>query len=91
MDAVFLSRLQFGLTTAFHIILPTLTIGLALYLVVVELLWLSGKNEIYYRMDRFWMKIFAIHFAAGVVSGVTLKFEFGTNFARCSDAVAGYH
>jgi cytochrome bd ubiquinol oxidase subunit I len=88
MDAVFLSRLQFALTTAFHIIFPTLTIGLALYLVVVEFLWLRTKNEIYYRMYRFWVKIFAIHFAVGVVSGITLEFEFGTNFARFSDAVA---
>ena len=88
MDVVFLSRLQFGLTTAFHILFPTLTIGLALYLVVVEFLWLRTKNEMYYRMYRFWVKIFAIHFAVGVVSGITLEFEFGTNFARFSQAVA---
>jgi len=88
MDVVFLSRLQFGLTTAFHIIFPTLTIGLSLYLVIIELLWLRTKKEIYYRMYRFWVKIFAIHFAVGVVSGITLEFEFGTNFARFSQAVA---
>lgn len=88
MDVVFLSRLQFALTTAFHIIFPTLTIGLALYLVVVELLWLKTRSEIYYRMYRFWVKIFAIHFAVGVVTGITLEFEFGTNFARFSQAVA---
>ncbi len=88
MDVVFLSRLQFALTTAFHILFPTLTIGLALYLVIVELLWLRTRKEIYYRMYRFWVKIFAIHFAVGVVSGVTLEFEFGTNFARFSQAVA---
>lgn len=88
MDVVFLSRLQFGLTTAFHILFPTLTIGLALYLVVTEFLWLRTKNEIYYRMYRFWVKVFAIHFAVGVVSGITLEFEFGTNFARFSQAVA---
>lgn len=88
MDIVFLSRLQFGLTTAFHIIFPTLTIGLALYLVIVEFLWLKTREEIYYRMYRFWVKIFAIHFAVGVVTGITLEFEFGTNFARFSQAVA---
>lgn len=88
MDVVLLSRLQFGLTTAFHIIFPTFTIGLALYLVLVEFLWLKTKNELYYRMYRFWVKIFAIHFAVGVVSGITLEFEFGTNFARFSQAVA---
>ncbi len=88
MDVVFLSRLQFALTTSFHIIFPTLTIGLAVYLVIIEFLWLRTKSEIYYRMYRFWVKIFAIHFAVGVVSGITLEFEFGTNFARFSQAVA---
>lgn len=87
MDVVTLSRLQFGLTTAFHILFPTLTIGLAVYLVAVEALWLRYKNEIYYRMYRFWVKIFALHFAVGVVSGITLEFEFGTNFAVFSEAV----
>lgn len=88
MDTVFLSRLQFGLTTAFHILFPTLTIGLAIYLVVVEFLWLKTRDEMYYRMYRFWVKIFAIHFAVGVVSGITLEFEFGTNFAVFSQTVA---
>ena len=86
MDVVTLSRLQFGLTTAFHILFPTLTIGLVVYLVAVEALWLKTKSEIYYRMYRFWVKIFAVHFAVGVVSGITLEFEFGTNFARFSEA-----
>ena len=88
MDAVLLSRLQFGLTTAFHIIFPTLTIGLGLFLVVTEALWLKTKDEIYYRLYRFWVKIFAIHFAVGVVTGITLEFEFGTNFAVFSQKVA---
>lgn len=87
MDVVTLSRIQFGLTTAFHIIFPTLTIGLAVYLAVVEFLWLKTRREIYYRMYRFWVKIFAVHFAVGVVSGITLEFEFGTNFAGFSQAV----
>ena len=88
MDALFLSRLQFGLTTAFHIIFPTLTIGLSLYLVIIELLWLKTKKEIYYRMYRLWVKIFSIHFSVGVVTGITLEFEFGTNFALFSQAVS---
>jgi len=88
MDAVFLSRIQFAVTTMFHILFPVLTIGLALYLVVVELLWLMTKHEIYYRMYRFWVKIFAINFGVGVVSGVVLEFEFGTNFANFSQAVS---
>ncbi len=88
MDPVSLSRLQFAITTMFHILFPVLTIGLALYLVLVELLWLWTKQEIYYRMYRFWVRIFAIHFAVGVVSGIVLEFEFGTNFSRFSQAVA---
>ncbi len=88
MDVVTLSRLQFGLTTAFHILFPTLTIGLAIYLMVVEYLWLKTGDEMYYRMYRFWVRIFAINFAVGVVSGITLEFEFGTNFARFSQSVA---
>jgi cytochrome d ubiquinol oxidase subunit I len=88
MDAIFLSRIQFAVTTMFHILFPTLTIGLAFYLVVVELLWLITKQEIYYRMYRFWVKIFAINFGVGVVSGVVLEFEFGTNFSRFSQMVS---
>lgn len=88
MDTLLLSRIQFGLTTSFHIIFPTLTIGLALFLVVVEFLWLRTRDELYYRMYRFWVKIFTIHFAVGVVSGIALAFEFGTNFAVFSQKVA---
>jgi len=87
MDAVLLSRLQFAFTTAFHIIFPTVTIGLGFFLIFVELLWLMRKEVMYYRMYRFWVKVFAIHFAVGVVTGVVLEFEFGTNFARFSQSV----
>jgi cytochrome bd ubiquinol oxidase subunit I len=83
-DALFLSRLQFAVTIMFHIVFPTATIGLGLYLVIVETLWLSTKEEIYYRMCRFWGKVFAINFGVGVVSGVVMEFEFGTNWARFS-------
>jgi len=88
MDTLLLSRIQFGLTTSFHIIFPTLTIGLAIFLVAVEFLWLRTRDELYYRMYRFWVKIFAIHFAVGVVTGIALAFEFGTNFAVFSQKVA---
>jgi cytochrome d ubiquinol oxidase subunit I len=87
-SVLLLSRLQFAFTTMFHILFPTLTIGLALYLVVVEILWLRTKEEIYYRLYRFWVKIFAISFGVGVVSGVVLEFEFGTNWSRFSQVVA---
>ena len=88
MDVVFLSRIQFAVTTMFHILFPALTIGLSLYLVVLELLWLRTKHEIYYRMYRFWSKIFAINVGIGVVTGIVLEFEFGTNFARFSQMVS---
>ena len=83
-DPVLLSRLQFAATIMFHIIFPTATIGLGFYLVVVEALWLLRREEIYYRMCRFWGKVFAINFGVGVVSGVVMEFEFGTNWARFS-------
>ncbi len=88
MDALILSRIQFALTTMFHILFPTLTIGLSLYLVVIEFLWLQKTEETYYRMYRFWVKIFAINFGVGVVSGIVLEFEFGTNFSQFSQAVS---
>ena len=88
MDALFLSRIQFAVTTMFHILFPALTIGLSFYLVVVEFLWVKTNRETYYRMYRFWAKIFAINFGVGVVSGVVLEFEFGTNFSRFSQMVS---
>jgi cytochrome bd ubiquinol oxidase subunit I len=84
----FLSRVQFAVTIMFHILFPTLTIGLGFYLVVVEALWLWTRDELYYRMYRFWARIFAINFAVGVVSGVVMEFEFGTNWSRFSTIVA---
>ncbi len=88
IDLVFLSRFQFALTLMFHILFPVLTIGLALFLVVTEFLWLKTLEEIYYRMYRFWAKIFAINFGVGVVTGIVLEFEFGTNFSRFAQAAA---
>jgi cytochrome bd ubiquinol oxidase subunit I len=88
MDALFLSRIQFAITTMFHILFPALTIGLSLYLVIAEFLWLKTRDEVYYRMYRFWARIFAINFAVGAVSGIVLEFEFGTNFSRFSEAVS---
>ena len=87
-NPVLLSRVQFALTTMFHILFPVLTMGLALFLVIVEALWLGTREEIYYRMYRFWVRIFAINFAIGAVTGIVLEFEFGTNFSRFSQAVA---
>ena len=74
MDTVLLSRIQFAVTTLFNILFPTLTIGLSIFLVVVELLWIRTKEELYYRMYRFWVKFFAINFSVGVVTGIVLEF-----------------
>ena len=88
MDAVLLSRIQFAVTTLFHILFPTLTIGLSVFLVVVEFLWIRTKEELYYRMYRYWVKFFAINFGVGVVTGIVLEFEFGTNFSRFTQAIS---
>lgn len=88
MDTILLSRIQFAVTTLFHILFPALTIGLSVYLVAVELLWLLTKQELYYRLYRFWVRFFAINFGVGVVTGIVLEFEFGTNFSPFSQAVS---
>ena len=88
MDALFLSRIQFAVTTMFHILFPVLTIGLSFYLVVIEFLWLKTRQELFYRIYRFWARIFAVNFGVGAVSGVVLEFEFGTNFSQFSQIVA---
>jgi len=89
-DPVLLSRLQFALTTAFHIIFPPLTIGLAIFLVAVEWMWLRTKDVAYYRQFRFWSGLFAINFAVGVVSGIPLEFQFGTNWGPFSATVGNF-
>jgi cytochrome bd ubiquinol oxidase subunit I len=86
--ALDLARLQFGFTVSFHIIFPAITIGLASYLVVLEGLWLFKRNPVYRELYRFWSKIFAINFAMGVVSGVVMAYQFGTNWSFFS-AFAG--
>lgn len=85
---VVLSRLQFATTTIFHIVWPVLTIGLSLFLVTVEALWLKTGDVAYYQQARFWAKLFVLNFGIGVVTGIPLEFEFGTNWAPFS-AVAG--
>ncbi|MDB5454053.1 MAG: cydA [Caulobacteraceae bacterium] len=80
-DAVLLSRLQFAFTIAFHIIFPSFTIGLASYLAVLEGLWLSTRNEAFKTLYLFWIKIFAISFGMGVVSGVVMSYELGANWS----------
>lgn len=83
-DAVFLSRLQFAVTAMFHILWPITTVGVSLALVVFEGLWLRTRDIDYYRHARFWAKLFLLNFSIGVISGVPLEFEFGTNWSRFS-------
>ena len=91
-DALLLSRLQFAFTVAFHILFPAFTIGLASYLAVLEGLWLWTKREAFKTLYLFWVKIFALSFGMGVVSGVVLSYQFGTNwseFIRLTGGVIG--
>ena len=87
LDVALLSRIQFGFTIGFHILFPTLTIGLAWFLVLFEALWLKTGNPVYVGLYRLWAKVFAVSFGMGVVSGVVLSYEFGTNFSRFSEIV----
>ena len=84
-DAVLLARIQFAFTVGFHILFPTLTIGLALFLVGLEAAWLKTNRAVYLHLYRFWVKIFALTFGMGVVSGIVLSYQFGTNFSRFSE------
>jgi cytochrome d ubiquinol oxidase subunit I len=84
MEPVFLSRLQFGLTVAFHYIFPLLTIGLGVVLVWLEGQYLRTRDPLYETAARFWTKVFALNFAIGVASGIVMEFQFGTNWATYS-------
>ncbi len=85
LDATLLARIQFGFTVAFHIIFPSFSIGLASFLAVLEGLWLATGREVYLRLFKYWVKIFAVAFAMGVVSGVVMSYQFGTNWSVFSD------
>jgi cytochrome d ubiquinol oxidase subunit I len=85
LDALMLSRIQFAFTIAFHIIFPAFTIGLASWLVALEFNWLRTGNPLYRNLFRFWVKIFAVSFGLGVVSGIVMSYQFGTNWSRFSE------
>jgi cytochrome bd ubiquinol oxidase subunit I len=85
LDPVLLSRIQFAFSISFHILFPAFTIGLASWLVVLEALWLKTGRDIYFRLSEFWTRIFAVSFGMGVVSGIVMSFQFGTNWSRFSD------
>jgi cytochrome d ubiquinol oxidase subunit I len=88
LDPVLLARLQFAFTVTFHIIFPSFTIGLSAYAATLLVMWLRTGTERYHALARFWTKIFAVSFAMGVVSGIVLSYQFGTNWSRFSE-IAG--
>lgn len=85
IDPIVLARAQFAFTVSFHFIFPSFSIGLASYLAVLEGLWLRTGKQLYIDIFRFWLKIFAVTFAMGVVSGIVMSYQFGTNWAVFSD------
>ncbi|MGV8940109.1 MAG: cytochrome ubiquinol oxidase subunit I [Lysobacter sp.] len=89
LDALLLARIQFGFTISFHIIFPAITIGLASYLTVLEATWLYTKRRVYLDLFQFWLKVFAVAFGMGVVSGIVLAYQFGTNWSEFSRFAGG--
>jgi cytochrome d ubiquinol oxidase subunit I len=85
IDALHLARAQFGFTIAFHIVFPAFSIGLASYLAVLEGLWLRTGKDVYLDLFRYWVKIFSVGFAMGVVSGLVMSYQFGTNWSAFSE------
>lgn len=89
-STVALSRIQFAVTAIFHMLWPVLTTGMAIYLVIVEGLWLKTRNSDYYHHARFWSKLYVLNFGVGVASGLPMEFQFGTNWAPFSEAVGDF-
>jgi cytochrome d ubiquinol oxidase subunit I len=87
MDVVWLSRLQFAMATMFHFIFVPLTLGLSILVAIMETKYVRTGEDIYKRMTKFWGKLFVINFVLGVVTGITLEFQFGTNWSRYSEYV----
>jgi cytochrome bd ubiquinol oxidase subunit I len=88
LDPLLLSRIQFAWVIAWHFLLPAFTVGLASFIAVLEGLHLATGREIYFRISTFWIRIFAVSFGMGVVSGIVMPFQLGTNWSRYSDAVS---
>ena len=89
-DTVALSRLQFALTAIFHMLWPVLTTGMAIYLVIIEGLWLRTRNIDYYHHARFWSKLYVLNFGIGVATGLPMAFQFGLNWAPFSESVGDF-
>ena len=80
-DATLLARLQFAFTVSFHFIFPSFTIGIASYLAVLEAMWLATGRDVYLNLFKYWLKIFSLVFGMGVVSGIVMSYQFGTNWS----------
>src|ERR1700684_2556959 len=89
LTALELARIQFGFTVSFHIIFPAITLGLASYLVVLEAMYLWKQDETYRDLYHFWSQIFAVNFGMGVVSGLVMAYQFGTNWSFFSAFAGG--
>src|SRR5918998_3450506 len=92
LDGLIAARAQFAFTVAFHILWPAYTIGLSGFIAIVGALWLKTGRQVYHELLRFWIHLFALGFAMGVVTGIVLSYEIGTNwseFARCTANVIG--
>src|SRR6187551_2810907 len=87
-DPALLSRFQFAWVIAWHILLPAFTVGLGSFIAVLEGLRLATGRDVYARISVFWIKIFSIAFGMGVVTGIVMPFQFGTNWSRYADATA---
>src|SRR3981189_1081696 len=84
-DAEVLARAQFAFTMSFHIVFPAFSIGLASYLAVLEALWLWTGREVFINLFNYWLKIFAVGFGMGVVSGIVISYQLGTNWSAYAD------
>ncbi len=89
IDTALLSRIQFGFTISFHIIFPTLNLGLGIFLSIMEYRWLKTHNPLYLAICKFWTKVFALTMGMGIVSGIVMSYELGTNFPGYTYAIGG--
>lgn len=90
LDPILLSRIQFAFVVSFHAIFPVFTIGLAAYVAVLEALYFRTNNPVYLKLAKFWVKIFAVVFGMGVVSGIVMAFQFGTNWSNFAFSAANF-
>lgn len=90
LDPLLLSRLQFAFVICFHTIFPVFTIGLASYIALLQGLFFKTHNPAWDRLALFWTKVFAVVFGMGVVSGIVMSFQFGTNWSNFSMAASNF-